>query len=270
MIGVIGRLAGIALLAYTGICTYMYLVQDDLLYYPTPEVTSDLAHDVRLSHDGEILKIWRLGDGRNAILYFGGNGENVAGNVPRFAGAFGDTAVYFMNYRGYGGSSGTPAEDALYRDAAFLFDYVRERHAAAAVIGRSLGSGVAVWLAANRPVSALVLVTPFDSVEQVARDAYPFLPVSLLLKDRYASVDRAPDIDVPVLILMAADDTVIPNRNTRALASAFSPDLLEFETIGGVGHNTISSSPRYMQQLSAFVERHNTESRQRGGTSFSR
>lgn len=247
------RLAVVAVLVYTASCSWLYLGQEALLYYPTPESTRTDAKALRLSHDGETLKVWKAGDGEAAVIYFGGNAEDVGFNIPSFTREMPDTTHYFVNYRGYGGSSGSPDEAANYRDAAFVFDYVRERHEPVSVIGRSLGSGIAVWLAAARPVTRLVLISPYDSLEAVARNAYPWVPVSLLLKDKYRAVDHVPDVDAPVLILVAEADSIIPRERSAALARAFDEAQACLQVIRNAGHNTIGRSQDYMRLISDFL-----------------
>ncbi|MEX1266413.1 MAG: alpha/beta fold hydrolase [Woeseia sp.] len=247
------RLSLIAVLVYTASCSWLYLGQDALLYYPTPESTRSDADALRLSHDDETLKVWKAGDGEAAVIYFGGNAEDVGFNIPSFTRDIPDATHYFVNYRGYGGSTGSPEEAANYRDAAYVFDYVSERHEQVSVIGRSLGSGIAVWLAAERPVARLVLITPFDSIEAVARNAYPWVPVSLLLKDKYRAVDRVPDVEAPVLILVAEADSIIPQERSVALARAFDESQACLQVIRNAGHNTIGRSRDYLRLIGDFL-----------------
>lgn len=242
------------LLAYGGMCAWLYAAQDELLYFPTAEVHSARAETLQLRNDGETLKVWKVGEGSHALIYFGGNAENVAYNIPAFADMLPDTAVYLHNYRGYGGSSGVPDEAAFYSDAALLFDEIRGQHDSISVVGRSLGSGVASWLAAERPVARLVLVTPFDSVASVAQRAYPFAPVGLLLRDKFVSVDYVSRIEAPVLVLAAEDDGIVPRSNTMALVDRFPPQQVRLRTIDGTTHNSISRSPDYASALREFLQ----------------
>jgi pimeloyl-ACP methyl ester carboxylesterase len=245
----------IAVLIYAGFCVFMFASQRNALYFPTPEVKVADATDVRLESDGETLKIWRLdhASGENAIIYFGGNAEDVSGNIPDFRNFFPGHNVYLVNYRGYGGSTGSPTEDAMYKDALAVFDGIRSRYRSISVIGRSLGSGVATYLAALRHIDRLILVTPFDSIENVARKALPVLPVSLLLKDKFDSVGRVADIEAPVLVVTAEYDEVIPRQHSVALAEAFPKSQVIVEVIPDTGHNTIGMSPRYGSVLSTFL-----------------
>ncbi len=245
----------VAVLIYAGFCAFIYASQRNAIYYPTPEVHVPDVADIRLDSDGETLKIWRLAhaDGPNAIIYFGGNAEDVAGNIPEFRNIFPRHDVYLVNYRGYGGSTGSPSEAGLYKDALAVFDEIRSRHAEISVIGRSLGSGIATYLATARDIDRLILVTPFDSIENVAKKALPILPVSLLLKDKFDSVGRVADIDAPVLIVIAENDEVISRQHSDALARAFPDSQVTVEVIPDTGHNTIDMSPRYASVLSMFL-----------------
>ena len=247
----------IAVMAYAGFCVFIYASQRNAIYYPTPEVHVPDVADMRLESDGETLKIWRLAhaDGPNAIIYFGGNAEDVSGNIPEFRSIFPQHNVYLVNYRGYGGSTGAPSEVSLYKDALTVFDKIVSRYTDISVIGRSLGSGVATYLAAQRDIDKLILVTPFDSIENVAKKALPIVPVSLLLKDKFDSAGRVTEIDAPVLVVIAENDEVIPRRHSDALAEAFPESQVTVEVIPDTGHNTISMSPRYANVLSMFLTR---------------
>jgi pimeloyl-ACP methyl ester carboxylesterase len=174
-------------------------------------------------------------------------------NVADFAAAFPDRAVYLVNYRGYGGSTGRPSEAALLSDAVATYDWVAARHDRIAVVGRSLGSGVAVALAAQRPVDRLVLVTPFDSIANVAADHFPFFPVRWLLRDRYDSLQRIGEVRAPVLVLIAEHDEVVRRARSDALIAAIPADIRHTVLIRGATHNDISSFPAYWQTLQNFL-----------------
>ncbi len=177
----------------------------------------------------------------------------MAGNIADFRSFFPRHDVYLANYRGYGGSSGSPSEAGLYKDALAIFDEIRSRYTSISVIGRSLGSGVATYLATQRNIDRLILVTPFDSIENVARKALPILPVSLLLKDKFDSAGRVADIHAPVLIVIAENDEVISRQHSDVLAGAFPDSQVTVEVIPDTGHNTIGMSPRYASVLSMFL-----------------
>jgi pimeloyl-ACP methyl ester carboxylesterase len=187
----------------------------------------------------------------NAIVYFGGNGEDVAYNLPEFSSAFPQHALYLMNYRGYGGSSGTPTEQAIHQDAQALFDWVHARHAHVVVMGRSLGSGVAIRLATERPAARLVLITPYSSIVELGARQFPYFPVRWLARDKYESWRYAPKLTVPTLLIAAENDEVIPRASTDDLYSRFKPGVASLQVIPGVGHNTIGNSPLYLTSLAS-------------------
>jgi pimeloyl-ACP methyl ester carboxylesterase len=247
-------LLSVTALAYLGIAAVLYTTQRSLLYVPTPESSGYGAESVNIDSDGESLKVWRLNGGRDrAIIYFGGNAEQVSGNVPMFADMFRNATVYLVNYRGYGGSSGSPTEQGLYADAVAVYDHVAGQHDGVAVIGRSLGTGVATYLATVRDVERIVLVTPYDSIERVAARHYPIFPVALFLKDKYPSIERAEDIDAPTLVLVAEDDRVVPREHAESLVLAFGDGVVQMVVLEDTTHNTIGASPAYPVLLDEFL-----------------
>jgi len=243
----------IAVVIYTAICLLLYASQRNMMYLPTPEVTAVNADSFRLESDGEKLKIWRFGAGPDALVYFGGNAEDVAWNIPAFSAYFPNHTNYLVNYRGYGGSSGSPSEAGLFKDALALFDNLRVQHGKISVIGRSLGGGVAAYVASRRDVHKLVLVTPFDSALNMARKLYPLFPVTLLLKDQYDTAGLAGKISAPVLVIIAGQDGIVPRSRSDALVEAFHADQISLTVLENVGHNSIDDSPGYTAALSAFL-----------------
>lgn len=248
------RVLKIVVLSYLGFGLYLYIAQRSFIYFPVAERN---ASDVRVEHltiDGESIKVWVLGpDSDRAVIYFGGNAEDVYGNAAGLRAVLPEHTSYLVNYRGYGGSSGSPTEARLFSDALAIYDIFRERHAQIAVIGRSLGSGVATYLASQRDVQRLVLATPHDSALAIAQEMYPVYPVSLLLKDRYESVRYAPLIQAPTLIIVAEDDRIIPRRHSNRLAEAFVPGLAELVVIANAGHNGLSGHQQYWHEFGRFL-----------------
>ena len=243
-----------AAVVYLGLCAFMFTTQRSQIYFPTPEVEPPGAHAITLAAAEAQLKIWTVRrSGPRALIYFGGNAEDVAGNIDTFSSAFPEHSLYLVNYRGYGGSTGRPSETGLSADALAVFDHVRAQYTDLTVVGRSLGSGVAVYLASERPVNRLVLVTPFDSLVNVAQGHFRYLPVRWLLKDRYDSASRAGGITAPVLVVTAADDTIIPRERSAALVAALPQEQVRVEVVAGVGHNTLDLSPAYLEAVRAFL-----------------
>lgn len=247
-------LGALAVLAYGGFCALLYITQRSMLYFPTAESQHTSAAAFYLSADGVRLKIWHVARGADtAVVYFGGNAEDVAWNIDGLAATLPSADLYLVNYRGYGGSEGAPTENALLADAEAVFDHVRARHREVAVIGRSLGTGVAMHVAAVRPVSKLVLVTPYDSIENLAKAYLSLFPVTWLLHDRYDSLGRAERVHAPILVLLAAEDRVIARSHSQRLIDALAAGQAEVQTIAGTTHDSIGAAPQYHAALAAFL-----------------
>ena len=243
------------ILIYIGFCGYLYLAQRSFIYFPTPESKNVMAEDLRLDFDGATLQIWRLAaEKEEAVIYFGGNAEDVAQNLGEFSSIFPDKAIYLVNYRGYGASTGTPSEAAIVSDAQAIFDHISPAHSSISVVGRSLGSGVAMFLAANRNAARLVLITPYDSIARVAQSSFPIFPVSAILKDRYDSLSHASSISIPTLILIAERDEFIPMKSSRNLAAALDSSITTVHVIENATHNTIQNFGQYTAALGEFLQ----------------
>ena len=246
------RIISILVLAYLALCLLLYFFQRSYIYYPTPESSYDGFFF--LENQGEKIKIWSRNTQRpRAIIYFGGNAEAVEYNLELFSGLFPGHAIYLMAYRGYGGSSGKPSQQGLFSDAQALYRRISQDHESIRVMGRSLGSGVAVFLAASEAVDKLVLITPFDSMVNVAGTHYPVFPVSVLLKDKYPSVDYAEEVSAATLILIGDQDRIIPKQHGLDLAAAFQPEQVRVEVLEGRGHNDINMHPGYFPLIQNFL-----------------
>ena len=251
---IIVTLGLIVVVIYVLLCAAMYFAQDRILYFPTPEVDRPDARALHLRSGSETVKVWELHAGaRPALIYFGGNGEDVGFNIPDLDQRFPDRAFYLVNYRGYGGSTGVPREEALVTDAEAVYDWVRARHDSIVVMGRSLGTGIATALATRRPVAGLVLVTPYDSIANIGTGRYPWLPVRWLIKDPYNSVPRMRRVRAPVLVLVAARDESIPRARSDALIAAIPAGLGRTVIVPEAGHNDIENFPTYWTGLKAFL-----------------
>ena len=242
------------ILLYLVVGLFLYLRQRYFLYYPTPKIIAANYKNIFLENENEKINIIVLNEGHeNAILYFGGNAESMAQSADYIAGQFPAFTVYLMDYRGYGLSTGEASEEGLYSDALHLYDSVKEKHARISVGGRSLGTAVATYVAANREVSKLALITPFDSIVNVAQERYPLYPVHLLLHDKYDSAGRAKEIKAATFIVIAQNDELIPRERTEALIDAFDPAQLETAVIENRGHGDISSDERYYRIMQEFI-----------------
>ena len=255
-------LAAAAGLLYLAGCSLMYAQQRKIMYLPQyTQVAADQTN-FSLQRPDALLRGWQVHPSTDmnnpttpVVVYFGGNGEDVRYVMPQLQQALPQSHLYTLSYRGYGASEGEPSEDALVGDALALFDVLRARHAhnPITVIGTSLGSGVAAAVAKQRQPDKLLLVTPFDSALNVARHMLPWLPVSLLLKDRYDSVSRLQSYQGPVLVLRAGSDSVILPVRTDALLSGLQGKSVTVHSYAGADHNTISQQPGFWQAVQSFV-----------------
>lgn len=246
-------LAAIALIAYAGMCGLLYAAQGIVLYHPSPLLFEPDAQAIEVAGKTGPLQGWVVNPGQaEALVYFGGNGESVERDAGFFRELLPERSVYLVPYRGYGPNAGTPTEAGIEADALVVFDFVQAKHARVAVAGRSLGSGVATYVAARRPVERIALVTPYDSILNVARERYGLFPVSLLLRDRYESWRNAARISVPALVLVASDDLAIP----RARSDALVANLHAAKTVVVIphsDHNNLSNSALYASALRDFL-----------------
>ncbi len=242
-------LVGVALL-YVGVCLALFLLQRFLIYHPQPRGAPARPPLLTLAADGrQVLATMREHEGPNALVYFGGNAEDVSTSLPGMAAIFPDHALYLLHYPGYGGAPGRPSEAALMADALALFDQVAARHARVTVIGRSLGSGVAVQVASARPVERLVLVTPYDSLEEIAARRFPGIPAAWMLRDKFESGRYAGKVTAPTLLIAAANDKLIPRASTDRLLGRFAAGIATLGVVADAEHHFPDSHPDYVRLL---------------------
>ena len=247
-------LALLIVTGYVSLCAWLFLTQRSQIYYPVPEANPPGAQSIRLASGDATLKIWTIQrPGPRALIYFGGNAEDVSASLPAFASALPGYSLYLVNYRGYGGSTGSPSELSLVADAKNVYDHLRTRYTEIAVIGRSLGTGVAVQLAASRKLHRLVLVTPYESLATVAGAHMPIFPVRLLMRDRYDSASHARAVRAPVLAIIAGDDEIIPRANSKALVKAFPQSQIHVVLLQGATHNSVDLDPAYLRVIGDFL-----------------
>ncbi|MDZ3823881.1 MAG: alpha/beta hydrolase [Pseudoxanthomonas sp.] len=248
--------AALLLAAYAALCLLVFLMQRDLVYLAGHTRVAVRDTDFALPREaGVVLRGWlAAGDQPDALLYFGGNAEQVGHLRDRAGMLFPGHAVYLLAYRGYGASDGRPTEADLGADAVALYDHVRASRPGARirVVGRSLGSGVAAALASRRPVDRLVLVTPFDDMAALASHHHPWLPVGLLLRERYPAQAHLAGHDGPVLVVRAGRDRVVPPERTDALIAALPSPPLVLE-LPFAGHDFALDEDAVVGALRAFL-----------------
>jgi len=234
----------------------LFLFQRSLLYYPVPYEAGIQRDEVSFENDGFRLHGWLLNKGQSsALLYFGGNSEAIQNNIAEFEWMFKDHSIYLINYRGYGKSEGKPSEAALFSDALAIYDSIRPDYQSITVMGRSLGSGVAVYLASKRPTEQLILLTPYDSIAEIAQLHYPFVPARLVTRDRFESFSYAPHVSAPVLMVTAEQDLVVPKEQALKLKTFFTATEVEYRMIHSAAHNDVTDNPEYQNLLRDFVSR---------------
>jgi fermentation-respiration switch protein FrsA (DUF1100 family) len=260
-------LLGTPLAAYAVLVAGVYALQRQLLYFPDidrPDPTrlnlSSMREIEIVTADDIRLLAWYVparADGR-VIVYFHGNGGNIAYRGERLR-HFVDKGfgALLLEYRGYGGNLGNPTEDGLFADARAALDFLDSQGVSAdriVLYGESLGTGVAVRMASERPVALLLLEAPYASIAAVARWHYPFLPVDLILKDRFDSLSRIGAVKAPILVLHGERDTVIPTASGRELFAA-APEPKEIWVAPNGGHNDLASFGA-LAAADDFIRRH--------------
>ena len=243
----------------------IYFLQDRLLFYPQPLSEAERSairqqfpqvREVFLGSENHKLHAWHVpaAPGRPLILYFGGNAENVAWMIPEALARTPGIGWLLVDYRGYGGSEGAPSASTIGADALLWHDHALKEFKPSQVFafGRSLGTGAAVRLASERPLAGVVLVTPFDKLSAVAKRHYPFLPVELMLRHRFDSVDLAPKIVTPLLTLAAERDQVIPPEHARRLHEAWAGPK-DWVELAGAGHNDTDVNPAFWRSVVQFL-----------------
>lgn len=211
------------------------------------------------TEDGDVLRGWFIrasGNGpRPLLIYFGGNADEVTSNAPLFGSMLKGWSLLLVNYRGFGQSTGKPSEDALFRDALLLYDMFATRSdvrpGSVVIMGRSLGTGVAVYLASERPAKGVLLASPYDSITSLARMYHPGVP-SFLVKHKFDSISRAPGVSAPVLVAMGTEDGIIPPEYSIRLARAWGgrAELLELEG----GTHKIYAHPGFWPGVREFLD----------------
>ena len=241
-----------ALVGYAAVLALLYVTQRAMQYFPerfrTAPAAAGLpqAEEVVLdTADGERVIVWHVPPRGNkpVALYFHGNGGSLRNRVDRFRALTEDgSGLVALSYRGYGGSTGTPSEAGLIADALAAYAFTSARYGAERIVlwGESLGSGVAVALAAQMPVGYLILQSPFTSAADVGAQRYWFVPVRFLMKDQFRSDLRIGKVMAPVLILHGDRDDIVPIALAERLYGLINAPK-RFVRMAGVGHNDVGA-----------------------------
>jgi pimeloyl-ACP methyl ester carboxylesterase len=240
----------------------LYFRQDAMLFMPRPVSTEqaawihehypdtafNLTVEVGVTLHGWLRQAEQSGP---LLIYFGGNAEEVSHLLdmtlpPQWS-------LLLMNYRGYGDSTGKPGEAAMFHDALMIYDAVASDFPQIAVMGRSMGTGVATYLASQRPVCGAVLISPYDSVRQLAQDIYPFVPVGWLLKHHFDAESYAPAVTAPVLALIADQDKLVPPIHSARLLQAWGGDT-HAHHFPQADHNSVVNEAEFWPVIQHFLD----------------
>ncbi len=265
-------MAAVLVLGYLAVAAPAFFLQPQLIFFPgigrddpaTPADHGLAFEDLRLTTaDGERLHAWYVPapGARGTALFFHGNAGSIAGRtawLPMFQRL--RLNALLVEYRGYGRSSGSPSEKGFHLDArAALAHLADERGTPAsrvALFGESLGGAVAARLAAEQPVGAVVLMSTFTSVPDLAAELYPFLPVRLLARYDFDSLARMPRIAAPVLMAHSPDDEIVPFAHGRRLYEAARQPKAFLELAGGHNEGFIFVRSEWVDRLDAFLSAH--------------
>lgn len=248
-------------LGYAGVVALLYLLQTWLVF-PGTHLSSHRLNSPRTPErlelpagDGATLHgMWFAGMQADAdvLIGFGGNAQDAELLGQDLASDFPELNVVVFHYRGYGPSTGKPSEAAVLADALTIYDAMvaRIRPARVYAVGISLGSAVAAYLSEQRPLAGVLLVTPFDSVEAIAKESYFWVPVGLLLRHRFPTAAFMTGNPTPTAVIAAGEDRVVKPSRTKALIARLE-NLVFQATLAGAGHETLYELPAYKATLLA-------------------
>lgn len=266
-------LVGITLIvSYLCLLIFLFVIQESLIFYPQKisfqyykEIINNNSNVEAVeveTGDRLTLRGWlvhssshRGAEKAPLIIYYGGNAEEISHLISEID-QFNGYSLLLMPYRGYGVNDGKPNESSLFQDAELIYDYILQRPdidpQRIVVMGRSIGSGVAVYIAKGRKTQGVILVTPYDSLLSVAQGQMRYVPVALILRNRFNSIERTSGITTPMLALIAANDEVISPKHAWRLVKKWGGKVMmrQFE---GVGHNTIDEAEGYWESIREFL-----------------
>jgi fermentation-respiration switch protein FrsA (DUF1100 family) len=256
-----------AVTIYAALCAGLFLAQWRLVYLPSRQVLATPAarglafEDVWLEAEGERVHGWYLPGalGSKTVLFFHGNAGNIGDRLDSLA-IFAELglSVFIIDYRGYGLSDGAPGEAATYADARAAWEHlVHAREVAPediVIFGRSLGGGVAAWLAERVEAGGLILESSFTSVPDLAARMYPLFPVRWLARIRYDTRARLPRVGCPVLVAHSPDDELVPYAHGQGLFEAADEPKEFLEILGPHGDGFLRTGRGYVEGLRGFIE----------------
>lgn len=250
-------IAATVAIAYLGVLGYLYFNQRQMLFeakpgHETPDIHDLAIQDIAIpTPDGQTLQAWYEPPkpGKPVILYFHGQGATLALGKWRYIRMHKEGVGYLaLAYRGFSGSTGHPTEQGVLVDGLAAYDWLKDhgfRDQDIVIHGHSLGTGVATYVATKRPARALILEAPFTAASDVASERYPFVPVSLLMHDKFESRARIKDVHMPLLIIHGTRDSVIPFADGKRLFDMANLPKV-FVAMPNSEHNTLTRDGAYV------------------------
>lgn len=258
----------LVVLIYLGICTLLYVKQDDLLFHPKPISKTDVIELLKnnpvfdtlsfVMNDNIKISLYVSKDSSNhkwpILIYFGGNAEEVSHLMEKKS-YFKNLKFVLVNYRSFGLSQGVISEKNMFSDALEIYDYLKTRKDIdfdnMNVLGRSIGTGVATYLASQRNIKSTVLITPYESMIDVAQEKYPFVPIAWLIKHPFNSKKYAVSVNSKMLAVISKNDVVIPKQHAYNLIKAWKGKVVskEYEE----DHSSIMDNEACWNLISEFI-----------------
>ncbi len=243
-------------------CLALYFFQEKLIFFPqTPinEVYQQVSqNEISVTLNNQQIRGWKIdvdNDSDKILFYFGGNAEDVV-YLNFEAKKFNVGQCITFNYAGYGASEGLPSEKILYEHALKLYDSSLIKYNLKPeniiIVGRSLGSSVATYLAAHREAAGLILITPFDSMKKLSQNKFKIFPINIILKHSFSTIEYIEQVKAKILLLSAMNDEIIPIGNLQNLKNVIASKA----TIIGyndVSHNTIQVHNNYYSDINEFI-----------------
>ncbi len=248
------------ILLYLSALAYLYLTQGSKIFNFSfaekvkPKVLKECkkCKEIKLKVGGAVLDgVFKDENSSKIIIYFGGNADD-ATDFIKYCDDLRDFDIVAFNYRGNVLSSGKPTEKAIFKDSLKIYDTFAKGKEVY-LIGRSLGSGVAVYLASKRNIKRLLLITPYDSIENVAKEKYPYFPISLLIKYKFNSLKYLKDVDTPTTVFMVKGDQTVPNKRTKNLIKHLK-DLSNIIIFKNATHADIIEIKDFKEELKKWIK----------------
>lgn len=262
---------GGALASYAGLTYYMYANQEKFIFGKDtskrnsyPKLTKKIGGiEVNvLTHDNYVIQGWivpKYKDGKllPIKIYYSGRNENVYW-LLKGQKLFSNCSLCFFNYRGMGRSTGNPSEENILKDSLLVFDYVKKhfdcQNEDIGIIGHSLGTGVAVYVSAQKQPKDLVLVAPYDSIIDIAKSKHWYLPINYLLKHKFDAIQHAHHIHCPTLFIIAHKDHVICNQRSKAVYHKVSSTKKQWIQLVGFQHNQVFEAKESINNINHFYQ----------------